>query len=449
MWGILVLIVASAVSCAVVRQKEPVPAWTLTQISDPDYFIGIGSAPIRKGSNAHIENARKDALNELASEISVELYSSNVLVTLVRNEKSKEEFSSIIRSRVATDLQGYQLHATYANANQYWVYYRLSKKVYEQQQETNRLNAQEQAGLAYHEALVADDTSNYRQAIIHYARAIDAVRMYLYRPFFVETAHGDVDVVRQSIARITDIVQSLQIVSNRLELHTTYASTIPLSELRFQLQNVQGTAVGHFPVRGYYSESALLHPEKNTDRNGLFQMELPIIRSRKEREHLVLTPDLERLVRDAGVDFLVRRTILNTPVASLTIPIHIRMPSVRIELEPMTSGSSAHQSLLYEAMKNLCLLHGMELSHDNPDFVIYIASNTKIIHRIGEMYTSELNGDIVLTDGSGRIRYTARFPSIKGVHLQAERAAVEAYLRLFTQLESRWFQPMLEAMANR
>ena len=119
------------------RPKVQLPEWIHSHQSDANYFTGVGYAPIFKRDNSHIEKARKDALNELASEISVNIFSSNVLITLVKNDKIYDEFNSLINTRVRADIEGYELVDSYSDKKNYWVYYRLSKRKYYEVQEKN------------------------------------------------------------------------------------------------------------------------------------------------------------------------------------------------------------------------------------------------------------------------------------------------------------------------
>lgn len=432
---------------AIFRKPQP-PDWVISQISDPDYFIGIGSAPIVRRRNNHVEQAKKDALNELASEISVEIYSSNVLITLVRNDRVRDEFSSLIRSRVATDLEGYQLFSTYRDKNNYWVYYRLPKALYYKQQEQKRASAVAQARSAYLEAIAADRNGDIRMAIVYYVKCIDAVRFYLHDNIVSEIDGWKVDLVTQSYARVRQIIQSLQVLAPSTELEVLFSSSVAQSDLLFTLQYTGGTPVATFPVFAHYSETALREPVRLTNQSGEVQFELPVIRSRQNAERITVNPDIDRVLQESGVDFVVRRAILDIPVPTVTIPVKIRKPAIRFELKEMVDGMPVRESMLTKILTDLSIMNGFVITEGDADFTAFIETNTKVLSQVGGIYTTELRGDIILIDKDDNIRYTARIPSLKGMQLNLERSATEAYRVLGLQFGSRWFREMIEAMTR-
>jgi len=446
---VVVLMMQVEASSFFFRKKSPPPAWVNSLVSDSAYFMGVGSSRIDKKNKMHVENARKDALNELASGISVEIFSSNVLVTLVKNDKLTDEFNSLIRSRIMTDLEGYEVVDSWQDKKNYWVLYRLSKSDYHQLQKKRKQDATAIALSYYNQAVRAQSEGDLKAAIVLYARTIDAVKLYLHEPIVALTSEGETNIVVQAFARLRSQIQSLQLAGREKSLDILYSAIPDSEQLRYRLTTSSGKPVAGFPVLAHYSETAITDPIRLTDSDGKVQFKLPKIKSQKANEMLTITPDISRVVQESATNFTVRKAILDIPVQTLSIPVNIRRPSIYYEIEERITGRELSESLIGKLFNSLTRVAGFPVADKGvADFIAYIEADTKILSRINGMYTTELQGDIVLTDRHDNILYSARFPLVKGMQLTPELASVDAYRTLLKQVESRWFREMIEAMTR-
>jgi len=106
------------------------PNWVLSTPIHPDYYIGVYSAD--KLSINFREKAKKGALENLASEISVKISGESVLNTLETEGSFNQEYEQKIKIQSSEEIEGYELMGTWENDTQYWVYYRLLKSKYAQ-----------------------------------------------------------------------------------------------------------------------------------------------------------------------------------------------------------------------------------------------------------------------------------------------------------------------------
>ena len=159
--------------CASTKPDPNLPEWVKN--TDPYYYIGVGYAPKEKKSTAHYDYASKAALNDLATEISVNVDASTLLVTVDTDKQTKDNLSSIIQSRVRQDIEGYEKVASYENRQGYWIYYRLSKSQYAATQAQKRQLATNKAGDYYATAVRAERRKEIKAAIA-YAKTLDAVK---------------------------------------------------------------------------------------------------------------------------------------------------------------------------------------------------------------------------------------------------------------------------------
>lgn len=431
---------------AIFRRKTA-PSWVSTQLSDPDYFIGIGSAPILKKQNTHIERARRDALNELASEISVQIFSSNVLITLVKNDKITDEYNSLIRSRVTTELDGYELYDSYADKRTYWVYYRLSKKQYYEQQLKKRQAAIQQALSFYSTAREAEQRGDTKSAIVNFAKTLDAVRLHLNENLTVSLNGKEENLVAQVFTALHRTFSGLKIEATAPRLNAVLSEEISPEELTFYLKDESENPVSGFPLQGYYSERAIPQPTVSTDNRGRAQFSLGKIRSPRQQEELRISADINAILLESSTDFVVRRTLLDMPAPTLTLPITIRKPSFRFVIDEKHNNDNLPDEVLSKTFSSVSQRLGYPVeANDTADYICYIETNTRQLSSNNGIYTYELQGDIVLTDKHDIIRYTTQLTPTRGVQLSPEKAGMEAYKVLQQQVGTRYFREIEEAI---
>ena len=72
--------------------SKPAPLWVSNRPNNRMKYVGIGFADKNKGGNYQIE-AKKNALYDLTSEITVDISSNSVLYTVQNDNKFNQNFS--------------------------------------------------------------------------------------------------------------------------------------------------------------------------------------------------------------------------------------------------------------------------------------------------------------------------------------------------------------------
>lgn len=116
------------------------PDWVTEKPRESNAYHGIGYAKVVT-DGSHVSRAKNVALQDLASEISVEIRGSLTDFQEERNGKVRKSVISNIEARTRNHLAGYELAGTWQDQDTYWVYYRLDKVDYEQQQLERRESA--------------------------------------------------------------------------------------------------------------------------------------------------------------------------------------------------------------------------------------------------------------------------------------------------------------------
>lgn len=104
------------------------PEWVASLSIDPEYYIGISSC--KKSEPDYQGIASKRALSLIGEQIQVNIISSNELYTTEHNFNFNQEFIQSVKTTSNITLQDYELYQAWEDSATYFVYYRLSKKLY-------------------------------------------------------------------------------------------------------------------------------------------------------------------------------------------------------------------------------------------------------------------------------------------------------------------------------
>lgn len=161
--------------CSVLAQTE-MPTWITNKPSDPNYYVGVGSAS--KKINDYAGVAKKNALQDLVSEIRINISSTSILNQIDKNYQFKEEYESNIKTIAAAEIQDFERVATYEDANTQWVYYRLAKATYNVQKQKSLSDVKVMSLQFFEKAVAAERDNSIATAIDFYFRTLLTLKDY-------------------------------------------------------------------------------------------------------------------------------------------------------------------------------------------------------------------------------------------------------------------------------
>ncbi|MFM8913765.1 MAG: ARPP-1 family domain-containing protein [Flammeovirgaceae bacterium] len=163
------------ICCTAIAQTET-PTWITNKPADANYYIGIGSAS--KKINDYAGAAKKNALQDLVSEIRINISSTSILHQIDKNYQFKEEYESNIKTIAAAEIQDFERVATYEDANTQWVYYRLAKATYQAQKQKSLSDVKVMALQFFEKAVAAERDNSIATAIDFYFRTLLTLKDY-------------------------------------------------------------------------------------------------------------------------------------------------------------------------------------------------------------------------------------------------------------------------------
>jgi hypothetical protein len=153
-----------------------VPDWVTSKPNDIAYYIGVGSAS--KKLNDYTGIAKKSALQDLVSEIKINISSTSILSQIDKNYQFKEEYESKIKTMAAAEIQDFERVAAYEDGTTYWTYYRLSKATFNAQKQKTLADTKNMALQFFEKAAKAEQDQSFATAIDFYFRTLLTLKDY-------------------------------------------------------------------------------------------------------------------------------------------------------------------------------------------------------------------------------------------------------------------------------
>ena len=424
------------------------PAWVNTRpVTSMDY-IGIGVAS--KARPDYQEAAKKNALNDLASEISVTVEGNSLLYTLDRKYKFDEEFTSTINTSTKERIEGYELVNSFEDRNQYWIYYRLNKSEHARIKAERKQKAIDQATDLYGRAKAELSKGDLRSAFDLDLRALIAMKEYW-------GENDQVTVDGRSVPMANELFNDLQRMASGVRLAVLPErcavdwSNRFKRELLITATYAEGSkALPQLPIIiEYPGHVGKVTESRNTDTEG---------RARTTVQRLDLTAARPAVVVRLDVDALVSKDLdpaFTAPLlGSLTIteahvPIDRAMPTVFFKGEETNLGQRLNDAPLALVLKQELTATGFR-PVDRPadaDLIIQLNASTREMGESNGFFTVALDEVIKVTDRrSGEVVHESGKQGIKGIQLDYRKAGLDAYKKAGQDLHSDLFPAMINTL---
>ncbi|HRH38690.1 MAG TPA: LPP20 family lipoprotein, partial [Flavobacteriales bacterium] len=305
------------------------PEWVRGRPVVGGYYIGIGLAS--KSSADHQETAKKNALNDLASEISVTVEGNSLLYTLDRKSTFDESFTSTIKTSTREQIEGFELVDTWQNGTEYWTYYRLSKAEYARIKAERKAKAIGTATDLHLRSKASIGSGDLKGALDQDLRALLAMKEYWGENDVVELEGKQLPLVNEiysDLQRLTTGVR-LSALPDRCTLN--YANHFK-RELLIAASFAEGTRshdLTQLPLSVTYPGLGGKVTElKNTDAEGRLSTSVQRIDPDASTKDVTVTLNMDALVSKELDAALVKALIASLTAPELHVPIDLTMPKV-------------------------------------------------------------------------------------------------------------------------
>ncbi|MBL7876250.1 MAG: LPP20 family lipoprotein [Cyclobacteriaceae bacterium] len=425
------------------------PDWLTSKPVQPSYYIGIGHS-VKDGTNNYIQSAKNSALEDLVSEIKVNISSTSVLSQIDANKEFQERYEQIIQTTVADEIQEYEQVDSWEDDRNYWLYYRLSKQRYKEIKDQLKRDAVAQGLDFFTKAKESERRSELVLSLGFYYQGFRAIEKYLGEPIRI-------DFEGKEILLTNEIIASMQLVLDKIELTVSPGEIIlnrrlaqnDLAVSANAVEKGSRKAIGDLPLSAAFEKGAGdVFPNYKTDLTGHAKILLTKISSRDLEQTVAVKVDMMRFAGQQGSD-IYSMVAAKMVVPKASVLMKVQRPLVYISSVEKSLGVEKSNQQLTNRIKNYLVNSGFEFTEDKAkaELSLDVNANSEKGAVSGSIYITYVTALIrVSTATDNKEIYATTLDRIKGFSLDYERSSQEAYNKSLETLEKEKLPELLNAI---
>jgi hypothetical protein len=452
LWLLLLLGCKSKQTAVQLPPEPPRPEWVQNRPILPGYYVGIGVARKTGSSFDHIEQAKRNALNDMVSQIKVNVQANSIQSQLERNRVFSDEFRSFTRLTTDLKIENFEVVADWQNDREYWVYYRLSVADY-QEQKNRQITAATQLALdLFDKAQLALAQQEYASAFIGHIRALEAIKAYLNEPLPVMRQGRQQFLGNEILTELNRMVSQLAIRVSPVQLKGKIGQEVQ-EELLVSVfyPRDKGKGIRNFPLRCSFSQgSGQLLGHTQTDDQGNCRIRIANISGKELIQEILIAPDFEAILQNQANAQLWMKAIEPQAIPSQRVQIQVARPLVWLSAQELGLDNQKAGSRLEDVIKSRLIAEGFQFTSDQAaaDFKLELSASARQGTVNSGMYNAQLELSLRLTDAKQQERFVQKLSGIRGVQLDFNKAVDAAYRKAATDLELELLPRMLKIMYN-
>ncbi|MEZ5197227.1 MAG: LPP20 family lipoprotein [Bacteroidales bacterium] len=190
---------------------ELLPDWVKQKPIISDCYVGVGSAKKIGTAAQYKQNARQDALADLASEVSTRVSSTSVLHSIETDYGIVENFNQRIEVSTSEYLEGFEPVDVYEDEDAYWIYFKVSKAEFQEKKMQKKQDALSAAVLKYEAGQKELNENKPRESLTFFLQGLAAITNYLSEDTKTDYKGSSIDIGNELYASVDFIVNGLSI----------------------------------------------------------------------------------------------------------------------------------------------------------------------------------------------------------------------------------------------
>ncbi|MFN5621595.1 MAG: LPP20 family lipoprotein [Flavobacteriales bacterium] len=426
----------------------PPPEWVGNRPHSSAYYIGIGSCSKFAQPYDFQTVAKKNALNDLASEISVRVQGQTFLNSLEVNDSFSEEFISNVSTSTDEKIEDYEVAGSWEDKNEYWIYYRLDKARYQAAKQAKKSAAMNMANDFYQKALTAEGEANLVVAFDLYMRALFALKEYWNESNEMLTEKGKVFLDNEIFSSVQRMCSGIQLQGDVQKISLSAANGYKHAAV------LSATYAGK-PVKGLTIDYTFkTSGDQNTfhamtSDQGQVTCMVSSVDYTSTSNTLQAQVDLKPLLV-ADLDKEVQEGLLKSfKTEKRIIPIEAVLPAFIISSNESIYGTVASGKVLQSALSGALVNKGMRIASNGKeaDYSVTITADTKEGGSANGFVVAFLEFTVVVRNTENQeIVFNETLSSIKGLQLNKDAAGIEAYKKGKEKIEQQLAQKLIQTI---
>jgi hypothetical protein len=425
------------------------PAWLSAKPAEDVYYVGIGHS-LKDGTNNYIQEAKKSALEDLISEIKVNVSSSSVLTSLDANNEFSEKYEQIINTTAADELEEYEQVDSWEDDRNYWLYYRLSKQRYRDIKEQQKRDAVTLALDFFTKAKQSERAGSTVESLGFYFQGFHAIEKYLADPIRIDFEGKEILLTNEIIASIQHQLDDISITNtpNAIEINRRVAQSGQPIMTKAVFKD-SGKPISDLPLRASFQKgSGDVFPTYKTDGGGSAKILLTKITSRDLEQSMAVKVDAMAFSGQNPSD-IYKLIVDKMVVPTANVVMKVQRPLVFVSSQEKSLGIDKSNRQVTNKIKNYLATAGFEFTDDKTSSELWVdvQSDSEKGSASGSIYITYVTAIIkVATTKDNKEIYATTLDRIKGYSLDYERSSQEAYNKSIDTLEKDKLPELLNAI---
>jgi len=405
------------------------PTWITSTPVNSNYYIGIFGT--QKTTFDFRNAAKKGALDNLSSEISVKISGESVLHSLEKNGVFDQEFKQNIKITTQKNLEGYELISTWEGETEYWVYYRLSKAEYARIKKAKLDAVLNKSKDQFTRAKIKHQELDYSQSFTLCVQALESVSEYLDTPLKTELEGKEVYFATEVISFLQNMTDELSITPSFRSKSVKLGEELSGKDVYVYISVGSDNPIIGIPVISTYKALLSKKVRLKTDINGRADLNFGTINQSKENQTIITKIDFQQLSEESTNSRMVLALLKYLPIKSCKLTLRVYPPKIYIISKEKELGKVV-KSNLEAGIKQVLISKGFDISMDrkNADLIMVINGDTEGIGTNRRAHIVYFKGSIeVYKKSDNSLVFSEVIKQEKGMQLDLKRASDDAYFK--------------------
>ena len=429
------------------NQMAAAPEWVKKRPVSQSNYIGIAKINKANYSDTYSQAAKKMALNDLASEISVKIESNTIVSSSEDNSGFKSDFSRYIQMEMQKDLEGYTLAGEYETSKMYMIYYQLSKSKWKTIQAQRKRAAAERAYSLYEHAQLKISSLEYKSAIKTLTNAILEIKKYWNEPVFYKINEENIRLDSEIRIQLTKILSELKLQTNNQTIILSPENDFK-SELEIGVVNSNGDLLKGLPIRIAYRKTTM--PYETTLYSELSPLKITLDNIKYNKKNTIVRVELEKegVIVVSNEDKKLLKFIYDAfQVNPINVEVKFKLPRVFIKSNKSTNNTHYIKDAIAQSLGDKGFI--MVDKINNADLVLLCKTyenNKSDKNKVQIAYVS-YSVDVRKKENSSSI-YTFSSDKYKGADYEFNSALEKSYIKIAEDIKNSSFEDLLETILN-
>lgn len=443
----LIYLLVFLVSCTAKKEAvkyEMLPDWVKQKPIISDYYVGVGSSKKIGTPAQNKQNARQDALADLASEVSIRVSSTSVLQTIETESGVVEEYKQRIEVSTSEYLEGFEPVDIYEDEDSYWIYFKVGQAEFHEKKMRKKQEVLSAAVLKYEAGQKELNENKPRESLTFFLQGLAAISNYLLEDTKTNYKGSPIDIGNELYASVDQVVSGLSLKSELNEITVKRGSSYN-EDLLFNVGFNENPAQS-IPVNFSFTGGHLKKDMDLSDANGFVELQTGNVTSGNQLEKISAVIDLKYIAQKAVDDLFIRGLITKRKMEPAIIDVNIEALSMALTFDEATCPILDCKRIQNVFEKNAIKEGYKQEDKSISDYVFEVKLNYTDGNSAGGLTSVFLNGKLTLFDQAKKTLWIKDIDAIKGVGHNKEEAKSKAYETFLNSFDKVYFQQGLDVI---